>query len=320
VFLVAAVSPFGLAAEDEGTGEAPTGAYAGVPFRIYQKIEKLKRESLKQSLEDLDQVELYNWPGRMSEGLIVARFPLEPHHGYDDVVCVMGNRRFLKVFAELKALPRQEAARIVGTEMAEAVKVYLDLRTRRLPKWKKELGPKSKTGGGVGFRVSNNADGSPTFQGARYSVLALALIAGNLQLHEARPQVLRVAREAVAERQMYYDAKVFRPLSGLSLLVNSLYSRQILATALLGTCPLDAKPDGILKSAKLTCKTTVMTRFDADATPLDYQCRRRTMAPDYSKGTLPIEYVEPLSDAQFDQVLSHATGSSQIESPTNPGP
>ena len=265
------------AAGAEGTDPIPDGEEVATPPATPldkqweqltgKSVHQLEAESMEDSLRMLAQVEpfFHSWTHDGSGGLILPR---ETSQERIDVEMIMSNRRFLKVFQELSQLPQEEAGRLIAREIQAALPAYEKMSEEC---WN-VLSGKSKPDPAdpPSFnQISNNPDGSPTLYGLRYKLLALVLIAGNLDLTNTQPAIKAVVTEACRQRDLAYDLagagesqfKAWHMVKDVAL-----YNRTILATAIMGTAGGQAsqpaqKIDGL--SDKFESKR--LTRYDAEA-------------------------------------------------------
>lgn len=271
--------------------------------KINDEIQSLKRESLAKSLAWLNQIDLYMWPGAgMTAEDLGAHLPLSKE-GDTVVEAIMSNRRFLKVLQEISALPKNKAAPLIAKELTEALDQYKVMYEKEMADSKKRGYPLMR------FTMSDNADHTPTFQGARYKVLALVQLAGNLALTEVQPAIKAVCDEALKQRNFFYNDKNPKMNAAYRCCARteaSLYNRQTLSTGLLGACLQPAQSEKLIGEIGQDLKEVVLTHYDAKATPYDVIARSGMVPPDYSKGTQMVRFIPALSDELFDKIAKAA--------------
>jgi len=281
--------------------------------RVAAIIQILGRESLQESLSRLDEVQLYiHGAWLYHDDLEHTEIPLHASVGQKDILAIMGNRRFLKIMQELSLLRKEEAASLISRETLSALSEYKSLFDSYMAlharTFESNLNrPAGKKSESLGF-LFTVPSGEPTLIAVRFKVLALLLIAGNLQLQHARAPVRNVVETAIEQRDLFYDRDSFgKNVAWIMLTHASLYSRPILATAVLGTYVGSDKAERIVKCNNTVCKSERLTHYNAAVTPYGYSAYWPELGGiDYSKGELIIKHVGPLTDSQFDGVLSAA--------------
>jgi len=134
---------------------------------ILEFIERLEKESLEDSLENLDHVEDFHFPGYLSgDGT---------HRPFDDVHVILSNRRFAKVLDGLaKADPEKRYAPLEAhlkrllAKYRDAIAEFKFINNPVSPDWAVFLG------------LSEDGQGRPRARGIRPALRALALISGIL--------------------------------------------------------------------------------------------------------------------------------------------
>jgi len=214
---------------------------ASLPMRvrIAQDVEVLSRESLKESLSLLSEIEMFYWPGAPG-GESDISFPLQKEEGTRLVDAILSNRRFLKLLFEFNALPKTEAAEMINVEIRATLPVYLEMFEDT---WSDTVANRASSpveglaayGAGPSMRISNNADHSPTLLGARNKIMSLLIIAGNLNLTETLAEVSKVIAAAIDQREVFYSTHEALEADRFCMLSSAgLYNRQILTSVLLG--------------------------------------------------------------------------------------
>lgn len=205
-------------------------------------------DQLALNLKELDQVWDYYGQGRhhySGEGAMVIRLPLDNALEYGVAERLVDSRRVWVVLQDLSKLPKQRAAELVSREILAALPVYQKMfdeeiakliRIRAAQNIEREPG---KPISGISFQISNKKDGSPTIVGLRMKLLALCLVAGNLELRQARPAMIELTHAATAQRELIYGEKKLKwDFDRFGVAKDfTLYNRVILATGLAGTAP-----------------------------------------------------------------------------------
>lgn len=266
--------------------------------RIAVDVEQLKKESLRESVEKLSGPRMFYWPAGSLGGYfteIPARDSAELH----SINRIASNRRFLKVFDQLGALPKAEAAQIISSQLLKSLPKYQELfeqNLQRLVESRKQLAGKETAS--HGFTADLPEDDTPTLHGFRLQILSLMLIAGNLELTDAAPALSQVSAVAFAQRSLLYKKDgEHSELDRATILVDaSLYNRTVLATV-----AIDAMK--IPPQAELRQETKVLTKFDAAFTEFDRTARVR-VPPDFSKGTVKLSFRSPVADPLLDGLFA----------------
>jgi hypothetical protein len=278
--------------------------------RVRSYVRVLREESLEESVRRLADVEEYMYPG-VPDQMMGVDLPLPDDVGQGDVQLLMSNRRFLKVLDEAASRPGPEAGHLLNEEIGKALPEYVAALGKYLERNRQErpelFQPGSTPTVGPVFKIGNNRDGSPTLTGLRLQLLALLLVAADGQVEGAGPAVLAVAREGARQRELLYDGERVNAVAGCLMLVQaSLYSRQIVATALLRTCMSPEQGAELQSRLSLEWQTRRLPRYDAEATAYDVYTRAGDVRVDYSKGARTVRFLRRVSDAQFDEILSAA--------------
>jgi len=280
-------------------------------------IRILSAESVEESLNKLDEIDLYIKSYQLLMDTPDTAIPLDVSVGQKDIVAIMGHRRFLKVVDEFSLLSRKEAARLVSREIISSLSEYnklFDSYMKRHAKTFKhnQKRPRGKKRKSLGFTISVRG-GKPTLIAVRYKILALVLISGDLQLQQAQPAISKVLETAIEQRDIFYNRGLFDEFDAWFMLMDgSLYNRQIIATAVLGTYVDPDKQKEILKQFGCKFKSERLTRYNAAVAPYGLSDFPPESGPiDYSKGELTVKYLEPLNDSKFDGIVNAATEARQ---------
>ena len=277
----------------------------GIVERIKAQIAEVSAESVAESIENLVQPGMYFWPGGGSvDKAHFLMLPLRPEEGQEDIATILSNRRFLRVYEELAALSPKDASAVLVDAFPRFLKSYREALTYYVEARRKA--PPARPGvpysDSPSFQVSGPPSGKPNPLGERYRLLALTLIAGDLQLEGAHAAVQEVVKQGVADRERFYAEGEFSPgFRQLMLTEASLYNRQILAHALLRTSPDKARVAQVWAALGKEMQTKDVPAFDAERTEADVHFVSGPV--DFSKGVMRVEYLPPLSDEEFNLVV-----------------
>lgn len=291
--------------------------------RINMIIQILDKESVELSLGRLDEYMMYTWGSTWAfywkTDYGKDEIPLKPGVCQKDLICIIANRRFLKLIDELSKLPKENAAHLVGREMSSALSEYTRLWDEQMQYSeflkKKEYREPNKPTRAL---FMTTKDGKPTLLAFRLKVLALALIAGNLRLDGTQPEVIKVLKAALEQRNNFYENPIFDKVAVAPMLVDAgLYQRQILATAVLGTYVDPAGQEKILGQFRCELKTEKLQPYNASV--IRYGRIYRKYPSRFSEGDLIVKYLEPLDDLKFDGIVNavikvHKQNTTQTES------
>jgi len=279
--------------------------------RIDMIIRILEKESIQLGLARLDEYSMYTW-GRewiyywdRSDMYWKDPIPLKPGVCRKDAICVMANRRCLRLIEELGRLPKAKAGELVGKEIVSTLSVYRKLWDEQMEctdqvKKVQYRDPNKSTRALSAYKIH----GRPTLLGVRFKMLALLAIASNLQLREARSAVMEVIDAAILQRNELYNNPVYFEPSAASMLVEaSLYSRQILATAALGTSLERDAQGAIVKAFGCKFKAEKLQRYTASITRYGRRSDEYERMKNPPEGPLTVRYLEPLNDSQFDGII-----------------
>jgi hypothetical protein len=279
--------------------------------RINMIIQILDKESVELSLSRLDEYRMYTWGGIwiyfQKSNYGEDEIPLKLGVCQKDPICIIANRRFLKLIEELPKLPKENAAHLVGREMSSALSEYTRLWDEQMEysnylKKKEYRDPNKPTR----FLILYREDGKPTLVAMRLKVLTLALIAGNLRLYETQPEVGKILEAALEQRNNFYENPIFNKIAVAPMLVEAgLYQRQILATAVLGTYVDPAGQEEILVQFRCKLKTEKLQPYNVPAIRYGRICKEYGPSR-FSEGNLIVKYLEPLDDFKFDGIVNSA--------------
>lgn len=217
---------------------------ANYTAEVNEKLAVLRQESTKESIDRLNKVDGYL--EMIGESGHILTYPLDKENGLYDYERIRSNRRFRKVLEELSTMPSDEAGVLVTEGLRAALVTYKDLyaNTWAFVTRKEESQPENLRN--VSLEVSTPTNTAPAAKptlltGAQLQVLALTLIAANLELNTTRPQIEDVVREALHQREeaySLYEANNPRKSEALATLISEgLYNRSILASAVVALTP-----------------------------------------------------------------------------------
>jgi len=294
-----------------------TRAIEAIPGQLLNQIDSqirvLRAESLQDSLESLADVNMFFGPGPPPEtgGFFfddASMLPLSPQVGQRDLHTIMSNRRFLKVYRELSALPESRASDLVNAHVDSALAEYDALYDSYLAENRQyytlEALEGSSSIAGPSFAESNVPDGQIVLVGAKLKVLTLAWVAGTVGLQDTRTAITRVTREALSQREQLYTEAELHPFFRQQMLERGgLYNRQILATALIGVCGDSRAAQKISGELGLEWQERKLTHFDARLTTYDVPVMRGIIQPDFSRGTQVVRAVKSMDDSTFGRIV-----------------
>jgi hypothetical protein len=282
-------------------GLTPTGDRT-LQGRVNRHIALLANESIEESFANLHDMELFNYPGSTIESIEALTKPALPFQGNYLTHVLLSNRRVLKIMQELSAMNKDDAARLLSGEIDAALVEYNKIFAEWLDRHQKRATTENGYSG-IGFRLSNNDDGTPTIRGIRYKLLALVFVAGHLELADARESVLAVCDFALDQRTRLYATEPDTLPEGLHILASaSLYNRQILGTALARMNSDVESIEELVTRMEKAQKSVDTTAWNALVTPYDLGHKRT----DYSKGRFTVKWFGEVGDDDFDALLEAA--------------
>ena len=282
-------------------------------LRSYKEARRLEQESLEESVVQLFQVRPYR--GDLAPATFTAEIPLyDGMEGWEHVKAMLCSRRVMKVLHELAREPKNRASELISRQIQDNLPKY-QAKFKEKILADPRLRDRENTGG-LGFTMGNNRDGSPTLQGLRYSLFALVMIAGTLELEGTQDAVQAVAEVAVDQRDFFYkhgQEDFNYSLSIGALQWASLYNRQMLVTGLVGTAALDDAATPLLRESlarRLKKEPTEVTpwsevllpNYNALTTP--YEDTWGSMPVDYTKGVIPVRHLYWVTDEDFDAIYA----------------
>lgn len=291
---------------------APADIYSHVAPDIQQEIQshidRLDKESAEASVRNLSDLELFFWPGSLlALEAIFPELPFPATVGTTDLDTIMSNRRFLKVMQDLSVLPKDQAADLINRELRRVLPTYRRLFEEEVKSLADWLPPGKAGPEAITFQIGNNKDGSPTLLGLRYQILALILVAGNLQLEGTFSDVLDIAQEAKTTYDEYRQTDKYNVNVTETVLRDaSLYHRQILGAGLVGALEKEARARDLVKKFQPHWQEKKLTRYSARATRYDLHGRIGVVPVDYSRGQLTVRYLQAVGDQEFAALLREA--------------
>jgi len=279
-------------------------AFPKAKGRVGQQIEMLTQESLETSAKRLGDVGMYFWPGPMGDPPSYHyEFPIPRALADRDVDSIMSNRRVLKVFSELAGLPKSDAATLVSTGLTTALAEYQQVFDDYVETNGDYFRVGKEVQAGPSFTVGNVGTDTPTLMGARFRVLTLVFLAGNLKLEEAGPAVLHVADVAREQFLEWSQEEDYSLIFNYDLLARAgLCSRHVLGVGLLGTRGDALQEDDLFSKYKNRIQRHRLTRFDAIVTKYDTYARVGAAEVDDSDG-ITLWTVSPLSDDELAEIV-----------------
>jgi hypothetical protein len=272
---------------------------------IESEIAVLRAESLHDSMVKLSDVNMYYSPGPApSAGSWSDEqyLPLKPDADLETTEAILSNRRFRKVLGEMTRLSssqRDKAAKMLNEELNSALAEYLPLYHAEL-----QLIASNYPASSPAFQIGTRPGGPVVVVGARLKVLSLTWISGLLELTDEAGLVKRVARMAVEQRDALYKASEPQALARSEVLrMVSLYNRQLISAALLGTTADRSSRETALRTTGATWQERNLAGFNAALTEFDAPVLSKMMEPDHSQGTVTVRFPAPLDDVNFDSLL-----------------
>ena len=265
--------------------------------RIQEQIRLLRDESLENSLDRLDVMTAYLWPGFPHSGMIPTS-----HRGHVEanrrvIEEILSNRRFRKCWQELSRHP--DAVVLVQNKLRQTLASYspvyqqfLDLQLQRHLKVGDDVV--------VVIGVLSNETGDGSLVGLRYKLLALCLLASSITSDELTPDLLAVAKVALAQRRYLDNAELPH---GFPLITHaSLYNILILGTALYGISLPDRPSEAIERLSKKWIERKLVD-YSAPATEYDRDLifTGKELLPD--EEYITVGYFEVLTDQEFERLV-----------------
>ncbi|MBS3822178.1 MAG: hypothetical protein KGY81_10495 [Phycisphaerae bacterium] len=147
--------------------------------RTRSLIDVLKAESTLQSVENLDTVDDFYYPGYFSQTI--------PPRPFDAVERLLSNRRFLKLVDELSDMREQQRAELIRRHLRHFVEQYQAIlaSAAEQPDSPRDL-----------FRISEVEGMGPTLTGTRYALQSLVMIAALTGTEDLWPDIQALFTES----------------------------------------------------------------------------------------------------------------------------
>lgn len=155
-------------------------------------IAKLKQETAEDSLSNLDHVDDFYYPGFFRRGLIERPF--------DTVQMVLSNRRFIKLYDDLKAMNGEEQYRHLSRALEKMLSQYGVLVSRLVGD------PTMGTGDPWEIaRISDDPARPPTLAGTRLAIQSISLLCGVLGNAKMWPELRAAFQHPYSVAEVYLD-------------------------------------------------------------------------------------------------------------------
>lgn len=166
----AATKPAAIRQDGTGGGLGNSKGNQIAMERTMRLIETLNQESLGDSLDHLDYVDNFYYPGYLSQSITPKPF--------NDIQVLLSNRRFVKVVAELAKQSPDEQSRLI----VKYQKKYKDQYCMLFENFRLENNQKLANGMSDAFRISDGEGLPRTLAGTRHAYRAV-LLAGAMVGH-----------------------------------------------------------------------------------------------------------------------------------------
>jgi hypothetical protein len=260
-----------------------------------KQIDHLKTLSVKETVQQLDRQVYYDYPGAFAaSGLYViwdGKGDIFPECLYKrnraEVEVIMSSRMFRKSLQDLEQLPRDEASKLLVSELDGTLSKYLELyngfwKTKSLDVSSGEL-----------------PDGPPTLPGIRNKLFALVLIAGTLKftdIHEKVKEIDDIAKNQEIEVRRIEDRDVKTHYMMFPLLHNNI----VLASGLYGTST--RKGDSDLKLFADRFADHKLVDFSAPGTEYDVMVTHGVQALMPDKEYINVCYFDQMTYEDLDEL------------------
>ncbi|MCP4613223.1 MAG: hypothetical protein GY845_31415 [Planctomycetes bacterium] len=142
-------------------------------------ISNLKKETLEDSLANLDNVDEFFYPGYFSSGALERPF--------DTVQTILSNRRFIKLYDELRSKSNNEQYTYLNKALKDNISQFRDLLSRY-----KNDQVISKEDYLDFSRISHGPGKPPTISGTRLAIQSISLLCGALGNAQMWPELREV--------------------------------------------------------------------------------------------------------------------------------
>lgn len=274
--------------------------------KVEKVVATLQKETPTESVSNLFYVNEY-----FSTGPVFDVVPLE-NNDLVSIYEIMSNRRFSKVFSELAKMDKKAASQLVKTNLVSALTAYSRLYDQeirlRSPVFIIKTNTDTAFNVTVAFQMGTRPgeEGEVTLLGERGKVFSLVWISAMLKLTDNKELVDQVVRLALKQRaDLLPGDPTLEPSFKKSMLRGaSLYNRQILSSGLIGVTFKEAGTESdVMKKVGIQWQQRTLAAYDAALTEFDRPVQSAAMAPDYSTGSLMVNYVSPMNDTNFDLLL-----------------
>jgi hypothetical protein len=153
-------------------------------------IESLKNETLEDSLSNLDKIDYFEYPGYISE--VFGGTP------FDIVQEILSNRRFIKLYAELRSTDKIEQYNYLHKTFNDKLSKYHNLLSRF-----QFDDPNLTSEDYLDLSRASDIPGkSPTMYGTRLAVVSIALLSGLLGNVKMWPEIQQLFRHPLIGREI----------------------------------------------------------------------------------------------------------------------
>ena len=293
-------------------GSAPLDTADGTTLTSAEQIQalvtQLRQESTDQSLQKLNLVEPYYSSYAGSDAPVYLSFPIPSTADKEDILHIVSNRRFLKLLSDLPRLPKVEQTRKLSQACIEAQREFLVQFHEILAGSAKYIGAGTKFISGLPLTISDDADGTPAFAGARLRVLSTLLLIASVKCSDCKGAVMSIVNEAEHERAELSNPSLFSKEGGADMLSRfSIYNRRILLAAALNVQPITPSVSALLEKRSIKLLTISLPDFDVRATPFDFDVQRTRKEP-ASQGNNRMCISSEATDEDFDCILTGLSG------------
>ncbi len=272
-------------------------------LKIDKQREKLRNETIEDSLKYLSDIKMFRWPNvGYEKPMIKSIAPLTLQENKYTAEQILSNRRFQKLLQELQHLSSEDVSNLITEQFQLAYPRYQKLRKEKEQK-NASLGEGENSR--LGFSLENNSDGTPRISGSQREMLALLYLAGELKIHSLHDEVLDLAKSAIKDRDEQYvrlDGTWEATQNMFHWRDVTLYNRSILLKALVGTSMSESEEDEFYVKNSAIVHNYDLTHWDAEVSLFD-QPGRYGVPIDYRKGKFPTSLPIGLEDEDIDKFL-----------------
>lgn len=262
--------------------------------RLNKQVSALKLQSVTETVQQLDKMGYYEYPGAFIgagaafvsyEGNIVEASLYE--RDKIELEKVLSNRAVRKSLQDVSQLPKDQASKLVATELDNALSKYLGLyndffETRSLDFTQRPL-----------------ADDKPVFLGFRNKVFALILIAGSLELTDIHGKIKEI--DTIAKNQKSEVRRIEEEHIRVNYTLDALlHNNLILASGLYGTTP--RKGEAELKPFADRFAEHKLVDFSAPGTEYDVMVMHGVQVSTPDKEHISIRYFDQMTYEDLDEL------------------